>query len=165
MTTQIQGSHAAKPVKSPSETVDKSSDRYEKGPVRDQVFDKLLNAFRKMNDPKLFIGDPGSGAHREILNLPQIFEEIVQKVTEVVDSSIGRTEKLELVLFPKELGQINVEITLVGNKLVDISFMLETEIKKIFKNNIYKLDHNLAVSGIKSNITIREKESAGFTGK
>jgi len=125
--------------------------------LRDRVFEKLLEAFRQMNkdDDSVPVGISGKS---EIQNLDQIFTKIVQRVTALTQSSTGVMERLTLELFPEGLGQLNVEISVIGQQLVDISFFAETEIKKTLRNHLFKLENELSKEGIKANITIKDSQ-------
>ncbi|MFA5929233.1 MAG: flagellar hook-length control protein FliK [Candidatus Margulisiibacteriota bacterium] len=125
--------------------------------VKDKVFDKLLSAFRKFSENQDITGPYlGPAGHFQIQNLEQIFAEVVQKASEVTDTNTGIIEKLKLELFPKELGRLDVEITLIGKQMVSIAFYAETEIKKVLKDSIYKLEKSLTKEGISARIVVEQ---------
>ncbi|MFC1596250.1 flagellar hook-length control protein FliK [Candidatus Margulisiibacteriota bacterium] len=146
-------------LKSEVSSGQKQSASNENIPLKDRVFEKMLDSFRKLNEleEQVDIAVPGRS---EIQNIEQIFNEIVQKVSEVTNNNTGAMEKLRLELFPKELGHIDVEITLLSGQLVSIAFFAETEIKKLLKDKLYKLENRLSKEGVGSEIIIDTRQES-----
>ena len=126
-------------------------------PVRDKVFEKMLKAFEQMNDLEMFAMSFGQAGLNSIENLPQIFQEIVQKVETIVETGVSKTESLSLELHPKGLGQVNIVITMQGNQLIDVSMFVEAELKKIFKDASPKLSERLSKVGIQSRVLVNDE--------
>ena len=124
--------------------------------VRDRVFKKLLNNFKKMNSTDDVDVAPYD-ISQNIQNIDFIMEKLVQRVTAIVDNKTKEIEKLILDLYPKDLGKIDIEISLLAEQLVSIVFLTEEpEIRKIFKRKSSELEKNLNEKGIEVKITFKE---------
>jgi len=124
--------------------------------VRDRVFKKLLNNFKKMNSTDDVDVAPYD-ISQNIQNIDFIMEKLVQRVTAIVDNKTKEIEKLILELYPKDLGKIDIEISLLAEQLVSIVFLTEEpEIRKIFKRKSSELEKNLNEKGIEVKITFKE---------
>ena len=122
--------------------------------LRDQVFKKMLETFRKLYGGETIGTAPGTPARIE--NLPAIFESIVQSVSAIRSKPTGTVEKIELDLFPKDLGRLRVELTISSSQLVNIVFIAEEDVKKALKENLAELETRLEKTGILSHIHFKE---------
>ena len=141
------------PKQKPSHS-DQSTTQIKNDIVREQVFQKLLDTFQELNTEEPSINT----SQQELLyiqNMDNICEKCVTKVQAVVNTSVNKVESLQIDLYPRGLGQVSIEISHRGHHLVDVTFFVETELKKIFRHNVHRIEKELIRSKINPTIQIK----------